>query len=144
LLIKMNINDCLKKRILRKIVPDLEKSKSSINIAVSKLDEAQKLFQSEFWNNAFLSAYTSIFHSARALLYHDGIQEKSHYAVFVYLKEKYSNLIPSSLINSFYEYQKQRHKILYGLEEMNSKEDSGEIIDDAEEFLNKIMEILNL
>lgn len=140
----MDVDECFKKRILRRISPDLEKSKSSINIAVSKLNEAQKLFQSEFWNNSLLSAYTSIFHSVRALLYKDGIQEKSHYALFVYLKEKYSNLIPFSLINSFYEYQKQRHKILYALEEVYSKDDSEEIIIDAEEFLIKIKEILGI
>jgi len=138
----MNVDDCLKKRILRKITPNLEKSKISIKIAQLKLGESKKLFQAGFFNNALLSAYTCFFHSARALLYKDGIQEKSHYAVFVYLKEKYSDKIPLDLINSFYEYQKERHNILYGFDEENNRENAESSILDAEEFLIKVKEIL--
>ncbi len=75
-------------RKLRKIAPDSEKSEQSGKIAENKLEEAKKLFNFEFYEQAILTAYTSMFHIARALLYKDGVQEKSHYAVYFYLKER--------------------------------------------------------
>jgi len=33
-------------------------------------------------NFVILAAYTAMFHAARAVLYKDGIQEKSHYATY--------------------------------------------------------------
>jgi len=140
----MNIDECLKKRLLRKIEPSKEKSESSIRTSEIKLDESKRLFSLDFFNNSVISAYTSMFHAARALLYKDGIQEKSHYAIYIYLKEKYSNKIQLSLINSFFNYQNKRHYVLYGFEYSESKEGAKAIIFDAEEFLNKIKEILNL
>ena len=138
----MDANYFFKERKLRKIPVDLEKSKKSLEIAKQKLEEAKKLFSADFYNNSVLSAYTSMFHSARALLYKDGIQEKSHYAVYVYIKEKYSK-IPKSLMNSFNNLREERQEVLYGFEEHVSKEDSENAILDAEEFLEKVREILN-
>lgn len=140
----MDVGDCFKERILKKIPISLDKVKSSIKIAELKLEESKKLFNSEFFNQAVLSSYTSMFHIARALLYSEGIQEKSHYAVYIYLREKYTDKIPNELINSFYNYQKERHNILYGFEEEILKEDAENSILDAEEFLNKILEIINI
>lgn len=140
----MDIKDCLKERILRKIPIDLIKVKSSIKTAGLKSEKARTLLDSEFFEEAVLSAYTSMFHAARALLYKDGIQEKSHFAVYVYINEKYSNKIPKSLINAFYNYQKDRHKVLYGFDEELSKEDAEEAIFYASDFLIKIKQILGV
>ena len=60
----MNINDCFEQRLLRKISPDIEKSKKSLQIAKTKLDEAKKLFDAGFFNNSLLSIYTSMFHAS--------------------------------------------------------------------------------
>lgn len=139
----MNVEECLRRRLLRKIAPSDEKTLSSIKISEIKLDESRRLFVSDFFNSAVISAYTSMFHASRALLYKNGIQEKSHYAVYVYLKEKYSNKIPLSLINSFFNYQNKRHYILYGFSENVKKDEAEAMIFDAEEFLNKIKGILS-
>ncbi|MEK6824099.1 MAG: HEPN domain-containing protein [Nanoarchaeota archaeon] len=134
----MNINDCFEQRLLRKISPDIEKSKKSLQIAKTKLDEAKKLFDAGFFNNSLLSIYTSMFHASRFLLYKDGIQEKSHYAVYIYLKEKYSGKISQKSLNSFNVLREERHEILYGFEENISSEDVENALLDAEEFLEEI------
>lgn len=139
----MDIEDCIKKRKLRKIAPSKEKTNSSLRISESQLEQSKKLFDSDFYSQSIINAYTSMFHCARALLYQDGFQEKSHYAVYIYIKEKYSTKIPNSLINAFYEYQSTRHYILYGLEDnKTTKEEAEDAIEIAEEFLTKIKQII--
>jgi len=138
----MDVKECFEKRLLRKIALDKNKSKSSIKISENKLLEAKKLFDSEFFNQVIISSYTSMFHASRALLYKDGIQEKSHYAVFIYLSEKYLDKISFSLLNSFNNYRDERHRALYGFDYKASKEDAESSIEDTEEFLIKIKEIL--
>lgn len=138
----MDVNYFFKDRKLRKIAVDMDKSKGSIKTSEMKLGEAKKLFDSEFFNQALLSAYTSMFHAARAILYKEGVQEKSHYAVFIYLRDRYSDKLPASLIESFLYFQKERKEILYGFEYDVDKNRAENSILDAEEFLFKVKEVL--
>ena len=134
----MNILECFEKRLLRKINPDLEKSKKSLETAKIKLEEAKRLFEAGFFNDSFTNTYTSMFHASRFLLYKDGVQEKSHYAVYVYIKEKYSKKIPLNLINSFNFLRDERHEIFYGFDEEITKNQAEKAILDAEDFLGEV------
>ncbi len=136
------IENLFEKRLLKKIPMDFEKVKSSLKISKSKPENAKRLFESGFYGDSLLSAYTSMFHSARALLYYEGIQEKSHYGVYVYLRERFSHKIPLELLNSLNFLREERHKILYGFEEDISKEQVENSILNCEEFLEVIGEIL--
>ena len=138
----MKVEELFKNRLLRRIIPNLEKTKNSLKIAECKIQEAKELFQSEFFNQVIISAYTCMFHSARALLYKEGIQEKSHFAVCEYLNEEYNHLIPRELLNSFKNYKNERHEALYGFDYEAKREDAESAIEDAELFLIKIKEIL--
>lgn len=137
------IDRLFNEKLLRRIKKDAEKVKSSLSIAGIKLDEARRLFSAEFYGNALLNVYTSMFHSARAILYNDGVQEKSHYAVYVYLRENFSSKIPLSLLNSFNRLREERHEILYGFEEEISDNFVETAIFEAEEFLEEVMKILD-
>ena len=134
----MNILECFEKRLLRKINPDLEKSQKSLETAKIKLEEAKKLFEAGFFNDSFTNTYTSMFHASRVLLYKDGVQEKSHYAVYIYIKEKYSKKIPLNLINSFNFLRDERHEIFYGFDEEITKNQAEKAILDAENFLEEV------
>ena len=57
-----------------------------------------------------------MFHAGRALLFRDGIQEKSHYCLLVYLKEKYTGRISAGILSSMDAYREERHEVLYSLE----------------------------
>lgn len=138
----MNIRDCFELRILRKIEFDSNKIETSVKIANKKLAEARELFNSKFYTNAVLNAYTSMFHIARALLYKDCIQEKSHFAVYIYLNEKYSNQIPKSLLNLFNSLRDERHAILYGVENDLSIDYVENILSEAKSFLEEVKKIL--
>lgn len=136
-----NLKWFFEKRKLRKIPFDKEKVMKSLSIADVKLKEAKKLFSSDFFGNSLLSAYTSMFHSARALLYNDGVQEKSHYATYFYVKEKFSGKISKGIMVAFNAYRDVRHELLYGYSQI-AKEDSKSALLDAENFLKEVKKIL--
>lgn len=50
------------------------------------LDEAQKNLDSEAFNSCVYSSYLAMFHSARAILFRDGVREKSHFCIARYLE----------------------------------------------------------
>lgn len=136
-----NIEDCLKFRLLRKINPDKDKYNKSLEIAKSRLNEAEKALKMNFFKFAILEAYMAMFHSCRALLYKDGVQEKSHYAMYIYLKEKYSNKIPLNVINLLNIHRTERHEAMYGLEYEPNKDDAVTALDDAKLFVKEIEKI---
>jgi len=139
----MGIKECSDKKLLKKIPISKLKIDNSLKISEDKLSRSKELFKKDFFNEALISAYTSMFHAARALLYRDGVQEKSHFAVYVYIKEKYHQKILQKLIESFRVYQLNRHEVLYGFDYKATKEDAESAISDSEEFLQKFKEILN-
>ena len=71
---------------------------------------------------AVVSVYTAMFHAARAILFRDGIKERSHICVVTYIKEKYPHL--SEYANTLDSYRKSRHTMLYGLEVDVMKDDA--------------------
>ena len=75
-------------------------------------------------------------------MYKDGIQKKSHLCVVTYLREKYSDKFPISLINSFDNFRIERHETLYGLEFTPTKEDAELAIEDAKKFINVVKKII--
>ena len=140
----MNTDECFKKRMLRKTSPDLKKAQRSLEIAENKLETAKNAFEKELYGPTIIYGYTSMFHSSRGLLYRDGIQEKSHICLALYIRENYSNKIPPYLINSLDSFRKERHETLYGLDFIETKEDAELSVQDAEQLLSTVKKILKI
>lgn len=140
----MRLEDCFKKRLLRKIKPDKEKAERSLVVAKKKLEEAKMALDSGLLSSCVIMAYTAMFHAARALLYKDGIQEKSHVCMVEYLRVKYSRELSSYLINALDVHRIERHEVLYGVEFVPTREDCESMIEDAEKFIEKVEKILRL
>lgn len=81
------LENCFKKRLLRRVEPSNEKSKLSIKQANEWLEESKLNFESGTYKSAQISTYLSLFHSARAVLFRDGIREISHYCIGIYLQK---------------------------------------------------------
>jgi len=137
------IEDCFKFRLLRKINPDIDKSDKSFENAKFRLKEAQNVLKLKIYKYVVVEAYTAMFHASKALLYRDGIQEKSHFALYVYLKEKYSDKIPINIINFLNIHRIERHEAFYGLEYQPQEEDALITLKDAESFIQEIGRLLN-
>lgn len=133
-----NVDDCFKFRLLRRINPDKEKSKRSVELAKERLAEAETALKGGIFNYALITSYMAMFHVSRALLYKDGIQEKSHFAIYIYLKEKYTSKIPLPIINLLNIYRLERHDAMYGLEYRPTKEDALSAVKDAKVFVAEL------
>jgi uncharacterized protein (UPF0332 family) len=140
----LNASDCLKEGLLSKTKPDFGKARSSIKMAAHKLELAEMELEHKIFENAIISAYASMFHSARAILFRDGYKGRSHFAVYVYLNEKYSNKIERKYLSELNSLRLQRHDLMYGLEKSSEAQESeaDSAIKIAKGFLDAIKKIL--
>lgn len=139
-----NIEDCFRQGLLRRVEPSLTKSKESMAEAREWLSEARKNVDAEAYKSAISSLYLAIFHSARAVLFRDGVREKSHYCVGVYL-EKYveQGVLEEDWILIFDRMRSVRHTDQYSFQVHPSKEEVESGIDIAGKFVNRMEKLLN-
>lgn len=137
------MEDCFKKGLLRRVEPSLTKSKDSITEAREWLSEAMKNKASEAYKSAISSLYLAIFHSARAVLFRDGVREKSHYCVGVYL-EKYvdEGVLEEDWVLIFDRIRSIRHTDQYSFQTHPSKEEVDSGIDIAGKFVDRMEKLL--
>ncbi len=141
----MSLEDCFESRQLREIPPDLLKAGKSLETAEYKLVEARELSNAGFGSAAIVTAYASMLHSARALLYRDGFQEKSHYCVIQYLKEKYAKIgsLQSVLVTVMDAFRAERHDIMYGFAPSKVKsEDVEAAVENAGEMIKAVRKLI--
>lgn len=140
----MDVKQCVAQGLLRRDLPDNEKAAKSIERAGHKIEVAKKVLKI-VPEEAVANAYASMFHAARSLLFRDGYVEKSHFALFVYVKERYADHLELRFLNEFNALRLDRHAINYGLDPI--KIDYGEakkIIETAQEFIKAVESVLNM
>lgn len=143
----MNVDECLEKGLLKKENADLGKARSSLKMGRHKLEIARKEQGHGIYESALINAYTCMFHCARALLYKDGYKERSHYAVWVYLNEKYSGKLERKYLGEFEGLRVARHGLMYGLEEEDGEEcaqKAKEAIETAQGFMDAVERIIGV
>ena len=136
---------CFEERKLRKDRPDILKAHKSVSVAESKLKEAEDLAKAGFASASLLSAYSSMFHSGRALLFRDGVVEKSHYCLIAYLREKYSKAgkLDDGTITVMDAFRAERHDVLYSLEGISVRsDDTKTAIEAAKRLLQEVKRLL--
>ena len=139
----MKASECFQKRLLRRTKPDPLKVIKALEMAEVKRQRAQDLFDNDFFEESIVSSYTSMFQAARALLFHDGVIEKSHACVVAYLREHYSSDLGQDKINWLDTYRLERHESFYGLEKSNVDEHEAEdALEKSEKFLGTVQQIL--
>jgi len=62
-----------------------KKARDSLHTAHENLDEAEEALKNGILRAATSSRYGAIFQGARAVLFRDGIREKSHFCLELYL-----------------------------------------------------------
>jgi len=143
-LTKSKVEDCFEQGLLKKIRPNLNYAGQSVKQAEHFLDEAETLVQSEIKDMAFIALYNASFHAARALLFRDGIKERSHYCVCKYIEEKYQlqelvTMQQSVILDSL---RSKRNDIQYSLEQPEIEEDLNEIFEEVANFIERVKEII--
>ncbi|MBI5228996.1 HEPN domain-containing protein [Candidatus Micrarchaeota archaeon] len=140
----MRIDECVAQGLLKKMSPDKGMAMNSVRAAEHKLGIAKREMQAKIYENAVISAYTSMFHAARAILYRDGFKERSHYAISVYLKEKYGEKIEKRFVYTLDTLRSERHEIMYGLNEPLeiSAEEAKDAILTAADFVEAVKKMI--
>jgi len=137
----MRLRDCYKERLLRKTKPSKQYALKSLETSLKHIENAKDNLEMKNNNLVLFCAYTSMFHSARALLFKDGVKERSHICIVSYLREKYPEL--RRLSNQLDAYRRNRHNTLYSLDFLISENEAKQAIDDAKEFYKKIKSIID-
>ncbi len=140
----MNADECLAKSLLKRDRPDSKKALESVKTAEHKLSIAEKELEAKIFENAVTTAYTAMFHAARALLYRDGFKERSHYALCVYVSEKYEDRLEKRFLHSLESLRQEHHHLTYGIgkrAEVSAKE-AEKALQVAREFTKAIKRIL--
>ncbi|NYZ76717.1 HEPN domain-containing protein [Candidatus Micrarchaeota archaeon] len=116
------IEECFAKGMLKKTKSDMGKAMLSLKVSGENLEDARSQLENGLFKWAFIAAYTSMFHAARALLYRDGVKERSHFCLCAYVKERYRGTIEARYISELNILREQRHRIMYGDENIKTKE----------------------
>jgi len=122
----------------------LEKSliKKEIVAAESDLKDSQDVLKIEKPKLATITAYYSMFHAARALLYSKGYREKSHFCLAAAIKNLFvdTNLLESSFIDDYDMAKDLRENADYKSD--FSQEGAEQLITKAKKFLDKAKTLL--
>jgi len=129
----MNLKDCMEKGLLRKGGVEKSKIRGSLDLAEHFLQRARGIMTQEYYDIAFTTAYNSMFHSARALLFSKGYSERSHYCMILALKAEFCSEM-KEFFDALDAYRMLRHSIQYSGAACGESE-AREAIDDAERFL---------
>lgn len=141
---KTKLEECFEQGLLKKIKPNLNYASQSIKQAEHFLKEAEELIEANIKDMAFIALYNASFHAARALLFKDGVKERSHYCVSKYIEAKYGEkeIIPMQQAIIFDSLREKRNSIQYSLEQPELEEDLNEIFEEVNEFIQKAKIIL--
>jgi uncharacterized protein (UPF0332 family) len=138
-----NIEDCFERGLLRKVEPSRSKSEQSMLQAGEWLSEAEKNLEAEAYRSALSSAYMAVFHSARAVLFRDGVREKSHYCIGLYLQRYVEDsTLEEDWPMLFDRIRSVRHADQYSFMALPTVEEVQAGIDLAERFIERMERLL--
>ncbi len=138
----MKFKYCLEKGSIKKDNQAKERIPNSLETAERFLKSADKTYKINEYELAEISAYNSIFHSFRALLFNKNYIERSHFCLFIAIKELYKdNKDIAEKCNIADRIRLSRHNIQYGGILVN-KEEVKYVLKTAEEILIIIKKIL--
>lgn len=135
---------CLEKKKLIKAEIEKDLIQKEFSAAESDLKDSQDILVVGKVKLATISAYYSMFHAARALIYSKGYREKSHFCLRAALKNLFvdNNLLEESFLDSYDLAKDLRENADYKSE--FSKEGAERLIDKAEQFLKRAKGLLDL
>jgi uncharacterized protein (UPF0332 family) len=133
----MTIEECFQKKQLIKIIKSKQIALEDLERAEKFLGDGIDLAETDKKEMAFLALYQAIFHAARAILFKDGVKEKSHYCLQKYLEEKYSKLFTPEELALFDILRGIRQQIQYDIRKPQITQNPAELTDRTEQFIEK-------
>lgn len=125
---------------MKKIAPNKASADRSMMLSRKKLDAAEIILAQGVFDFALIASYTAMFHAARAILYRDGVKERSHECIPIYIAGNYPEL--RSYANLLDSYRIFRHDAIYGLDTVVTQADAEAALREAKGFLEKMKSLL--
>ncbi len=137
------LDECYERGLLRRVGASNEKALLSLVQAREWVTEAGYDCEAGALRSAIMAAYMGYFHAARALLFRDGVREKSHYCIGVYL-ESYSEsgLLEDEWILQFDHMRGLRQNDQYSLDARPMVQEVRQAIVDAEKFIGRMEQLV--
>ena len=125
--------ECFGRGMLRKTAPSSHGVIQSLEMSREFIRVARENLGIRSYAIAVFSAYTAMFHAARAVLFRDGVKEHSHVCIVAYVGETYPEL--QHLAKRLDHYRVMRHATLYSLDASADEEDAVLAVKHAKGFL---------
>jgi uncharacterized protein (UPF0332 family) len=141
---RFNLEKLLEKGLLRRIPKSRIKAQESIKASDSWLKEAENNLKNESLRSCILTSYLAMFHAARAILYSDGLREKSHFAVARYLEDKYARdgSLEKQWVKLLDHYREMRHDDQYSTSFLATEEEAENALNSARDFTVRMRKLL--
>ena len=139
----MNLDDCFEKNLLRKTEPSRPKADRSLEQARVWVDEARQTLDAGALRSGLMAVYMGYFHAARAVLFRDGLREKSHICIELYLEEYVQRgRLEEEWILLFHRIRSARHLDQYSFCAAPTEDEVEFAIGHAEAFIDRIERLL--
>lgn len=138
----MNFEECLKNGRIKEFSQGRYLVSKEFKTAERDLNDAKDGFEREKYKWTTIQSYYAMFHAARALLYNKNYREKSHYCLITALRHLY---VETGQISFYFIEILQKGKALREDADYYddwSKLGAGEMLKLAEEFLDKVKELI--
>ena len=143
--LKFDYNECLRLGLLKKIPPSIDKAMNSLKAADKWLAETEINIKAKSFNSALISSYLAMFHASRAILFLDGLREKSHSCIARYIEGIYvkRGLLEEKWIIFLDHCRETRHNNQYGFGFNFTVKESKETFGNAKEFINQMKKLVD-
>jgi uncharacterized protein (UPF0332 family) len=121
---------------------DRENALRSLELSKSNIDDAEASLNIRRYRVMVVSSYTAMFHAAMAILFKDGVKERSHECIPVYIKERYPEL--ARVANTLDSHRRFRHSVIYGLDVLLDADEARAALDAAKETLMEVEKIIKM
>ena len=132
-----DLEECFKKNQLIKTGSSKAETANCLHLAEQYALKAKKIFKAGVFDITFITAYTAMFHAARALLYDKGFKERSHYCMIAFLLREYAETELHNFLTILDNYRQIRNNAQYDGLQVSSAEAKNAIID-AEDFIKAV------
>ncbi len=139
------LDKCFEEGKLQLVLPSEKKAGESLRASRENLNEANEALKNGIVRAATNSCYVAIFHAARALLFRDGIREKSHFCLEQYLNTfVISGKLEPKWITFFASMRDKRDTNQYGFQPPPTREEIESSVHLAAQFVDRMESLLNM
>ena len=138
----IDLKECLDKGLLRKTAPSKEQARMCLEKAEESLEDAKANLAESRHDATVLLAYSSLLSASRAMLFNDGMREKSHACVARYLEARYGDALGAGSIGLLDSFREARHEVQYSAAFRASELQAKEIVKFAEGFIERAKKIV--